>query len=71
VARVGDVGKIPRGVPLPHLPDFGLFSFSLVTIGVAPSLLLQWPPIEQLDRTGSIEGPVRAFEATAVVGEST
>ncbi len=26
---------------------------------------------EQLDRTGSIEGPVRAFEATAVVGEST
>ncbi len=29
VARVGDVGKIPRGVPVPHLPDFGLFSFSL------------------------------------------
>ena len=26
---------------------------------------------EQLDRTGSIEGPVRAFEATAVIGEST
>jgi hypothetical protein len=26
---------------------------------------------EQLDRTASIEGPVRAFEATPVVGEST
>jgi SulP family sulfate permease len=26
---------------------------------------------EQLDRTGTIQGPVRTFEATAVVGEST
>jgi sulfate permease, SulP family len=26
---------------------------------------------ERLHRTGSIEGPVRAFEATPVVGEST
>jgi len=33
--------------------------------GLQPSLT------EQLDRTGSIEGPVRAFKATAVVGEST
>ena len=33
--------------------------------GVAPEL------IERLHRTGSIEGPVRAFEATSVVGEST
>jgi hypothetical protein len=31
VARVGDAGAIPRGIPVPHLPDFGLFSFSLVT----------------------------------------
>jgi SulP family sulfate permease len=33
--------------------------------GLQPSLT------EQLRRTGSIEGPVRAFEATPVIGEST
>src|ERR1039457_5880019 len=31
VARVGDQGDIPRGIPLPHLPDFRLLAFSLVT----------------------------------------
>ena len=43
VARVGDSGEIPRGVPLPHLPDFGLFSFSLVTgaLAVAAIVLVQ------------------------------
>jgi SulP family sulfate permease len=43
VARVGDSGEIPRGIPLPHLPDFGLFSFSLVTgaLAVAAIVLVQ------------------------------
>jgi sulfate permease, SulP family len=35
VARVGSVGAIPRGVPVPRLPDFGLFSFSLVVGALA------------------------------------
>jgi hypothetical protein len=33
--------------------------------GLQPSL------IEQLRRTGHVDGPVRSFEATPVVGEST
>ena len=43
VARVGDAGEIPRGIPLPHLPDFRLFSFSLVTgaLAVAAIVLVQ------------------------------
>ena len=35
VARVGDQGDIPRGIPLPHLPDFRLMSFSMVTGALA------------------------------------
>ena len=43
VARVGDAGGIPRGIPLPHLPDVRLFSFSLVTgaLAVAAIVLVQ------------------------------
>jgi sulfate permease, SulP family len=43
VARVGDQGKIPRGIPLPHLPDFRLLSFSLVTgaLAIAAIVLVQ------------------------------
>jgi SulP family sulfate permease len=43
VARVGDAGGIPRGIPLPHVPDFRLFSFSLVTgaVAVAAIILVQ------------------------------
>ena len=43
VARVGDAGDIPRGIPVPHLPDPGLFSFSLVTgaLAVAAIVLVQ------------------------------
>ena len=35
VARVGDAGDIPPGIPLPRLPDFGLVSLSLVTGALA------------------------------------
>jgi SulP family sulfate permease len=43
VARVGDAGGIPPGIPLPHLPDVRLFSFSLVTgaLAVAAIVLVQ------------------------------
>ena len=40
VARVGDVGKIPRGIPLPHLPDLRLLSFSLVTGALAVAVIV-------------------------------
>ena len=43
VARVSDAGDIPRGIPVPQLPDFGKFSFSLVTgaLAVAAIVLVQ------------------------------
>jgi sulfate permease, SulP family len=43
VARVGDQGDIPRGVPLPQVPDPRLFSFSLVTgaLAIAAIVLVQ------------------------------
>lgn len=40
VARVGDVGDIPPGIPLPRLPDFGLLSFSLITGGLAVAAIV-------------------------------
>ena len=40
MARVGDAGQIPRGIPLPQLPDFGLFSFSLVTGALAAAAIV-------------------------------
>lgn len=43
VAQVSDSGPIPRGIPLPHLPDLGLLSFDLVTgaFAVAAVVLVQ------------------------------
>ena len=40
VARVGDAGHIPAGIPLPRLPDFGLVSFSLVTGALAVAAIV-------------------------------
>jgi sulfate permease, SulP family len=40
VARVGDQGDIPRGIPLPHLPDVRLMSFSLVTGALATAAIV-------------------------------
>ncbi len=40
VARVGDVGNIPPGIPLPRLPDFGLVSFPLVTGALAVAAIV-------------------------------
>jgi SulP family sulfate permease len=43
VARVGDQGDIPRGIPLPHLPDVRLLSLSMVTgaLAIAAIVLVQ------------------------------
>jgi SulP family sulfate permease len=43
VARVGDQGDIPGGIPLPHIPDIRLMSFSLVTgaLAIAAIVLVQ------------------------------
>ena len=40
VARVGDQGDIPRGIPLPHLPDIRLLSFSLFTGALAMAIII-------------------------------
>ena len=40
VAGVGDQGGIPRGIPLPHLPDIRLLSFSLVTGALAMAAIV-------------------------------
>jgi SulP family sulfate permease len=43
VARVGDQGDLPQGIPLPHLPDVRLLSFSMVTgaLAIAAIVLVQ------------------------------
>ena len=44
IERVDDVGDIPQGVPVPHLPDLGLlFSLSVVTgaLSIAAIVLVQ------------------------------
>jgi SulP family sulfate permease len=43
VTRVGDAGDIPRGIPLPHLPDIRFLSFSLITgaFAIAAIVLVQ------------------------------
>ena len=43
VAKVGDQGEIPRGIPLPHLPDLGLLSFSMMTgaLAIAAIIIVQ------------------------------
>jgi sulfate permease, SulP family len=43
VARVGDQGDLPQGIPLPHLPDVTLLSFSMVTgaLAIAAIVLVQ------------------------------
>jgi len=43
VARVGDQGAIPRGIPLPQLPDTRFLSFSMVTgaLAIAAIIIVQ------------------------------
>jgi len=43
VARVGDQGAIPGGIPLPQVPNVGLLSFSMVTgaLAIAAIIIVQ------------------------------
>jgi len=43
VAQVGDVGKIPTGFPVPHLPNLHFLTFNLVTgaLAIAAIVLVQ------------------------------
>jgi SulP family sulfate permease len=43
VTRVGDQGDIPRGIPLPQVPDVRLLSFSMVTgaLAIAAIIIVQ------------------------------
>ena len=49
VARVEDVGVIPRGLPMPEFPDLGLLSFDLVfgALAVAAIVLVQGAGVAQ------------------------
>jgi SulP family sulfate permease len=72
VARVGDSGDIPRGIPLPHVPDFGLFSFSLVTgalaVAVAAIVLVQGAGVSEAapNEDGTASDPNRDIIAQGV-----
>jgi sulfate permease, SulP family len=70
VARVGDAGAIPRGVPLPHLPDLSLFSFSLVTgaLAVAAIVLVQGAGVAEAapNEDGTASDPNRDIVAQGI-----
>jgi sulfate permease, SulP family len=40
VSRVADMGDIPRGLPMPVLPDLGALSFELITGAVAVAIIV-------------------------------
>jgi SulP family sulfate permease len=67
VARVEDAGDIPRGIPLPQLPDLGQLSFSLITgaLAVAAIVLVQGSGVAEAapNRDGSASNPNQDFIA--------
>ncbi len=67
VARVEDAGDVPQGVPLPHLPDLGVISFSLVAgaLAVAAIVLVQGAGVAEAapNQDGSSSDPNRDFIA--------
>lgn len=70
VARVSDVGTIPTGLPLPVLPDVGLFSFELVggALAVAVIVLVQGAGVAESapNRDGSRSAADTDFSAQGV-----
>ncbi|MEV0803717.1 SulP family inorganic anion transporter [Kribbella sp. NPDC050281] len=70
VTRVEDVGEIPPGIPLPHLPDLSLLSFSLVTgaLSVAAIVLVQGSGVAEAapNRDGTVSNPNQDFIAQGV-----
>jgi SulP family sulfate permease len=49
VQIVRDVGEIPKGIPMPHLPTFSAFSFDVITgaLAVAVIILVQGAGVSQ------------------------
>jgi sulfate permease, SulP family len=70
VARVDDIAAIPRGIPLPQIPDFGLLSVSVVSGGlaVAAIVLVQGAGVASAapNRDGSSTDANRDFLAQGV-----
>jgi SulP family sulfate permease len=71
IARVEDAGKIPTGVPLPHLPDLGLALDPTILIGalsVALIVLVQGVGVSEAapNRDGSASDANRDFIAQGV-----
>jgi sulfate permease, SulP family len=68
ILRVDDVGDIPQGVPVPHLPDFDLlFSVSVMTgaLSIAAIVLVQGAGVSEAapNPGGSMSDPNRDFIA--------
>ncbi|WP_432875090.1 SulP family inorganic anion transporter [Kribbella sp. CA-245084] len=70
VARVEDVGQIPSGIPVPHLPSLSMLSFSLVTgaLSVAAIVLVQGSGVAEAapNRDGTVSNPNQDFIAQGV-----
>lgn len=70
VARVDDIAEIPRGVPLPQIPDFGLLSAGVISGGlaVAAIVLVQGAGVASAapNRDGSPTDANRDFVAQGV-----
>ncbi|MEI8412275.1 MULTISPECIES: SulP family inorganic anion transporter [unclassified Kribbella] len=70
VTRVEDTGQIPRGVPLPQLPDLGQLSFPLVTgaLAVAAIILVQGSGVAEAapNRDGTPSNANRDFVAQGI-----
>lgn len=67
IARVEDIGEIPRGLPLPALPDVSLFTFDLVfaALAIAAIVLVQGAGVAESapNRDGSMSDPNADFIA--------
>jgi SulP family sulfate permease len=67
---VEDVGDIPTGVPLPHVPDVGLVSLDIVTgaLAIAVIVLVQGAGVSESapNPDGSLSDPNRDFVAQGV-----
>ncbi|MEV0287997.1 SulP family inorganic anion transporter [Kribbella sp. NPDC050820] len=70
VARVEDIGEIPRGIPAPQLPDLGSLSLPLVTgaLAVAAIVLVQGSGVAEAapNHDGTASNPDRDFIAQGV-----
>ena len=70
VTLVKDTGQIPRGIPLPQLPDLGQLSFSLITgaLAVAAIVLVQGSGVADAapNRDGTASDANRDFVAQGI-----